>query len=139
MAPLKKPRVAAQAGELLLTDAELELMQIIWELESATVHEILQRLPQDRDLAYTTVSTICRILEQKGALTPKREGRSHRYVPNLSKSNYERIHLRHTVGQVFDGEAKTLVRCLISDGRLKQSDLDELLKQIQGSNESGDQ
>lgn len=135
MAPLRKPGKRS-ADLALLTEAELELMQLIWDQESATVKELLTELPKERRLAYTTVSTICRILEQKGFLKAVREGRSHRYVPKLSKPEYERIHLRHTVGTVFSGQAKTLIRCLVDDGGLSDSDIAELQSLLENSKEA---
>lgn len=125
MAPLRKSP-AGSKKELIFTEAELELMQLIWSLETATVHELLQSLPKDRNLAYTTVSTICRILEQKGALRTQREGRSHRYIPTISREAYSKVHLRHTLGHVFSGEVSTLIRCLVSDQKITNDELQEL-------------
>src|SRR5689334_13213250 len=100
-------------GEKLLTEVELELMTIVWKLGEATVADVLEQLPLDRTLAYTSVSTILRILEQKGALAARKEGRGHIYVPTIKKSEYEAKTVRHVVNKVFDGTPIALVKQLL--------------------------
>src|ERR1700722_13868432 len=87
----------------LLTEVELELMAILWKLKEGTVHEVLEQLTSERDLAYTTVSTMLRILEQKKILKSRKEGRGHIYFPLLTKDEYEATSLHHLVKKVFDG------------------------------------
>src|SRR5437588_294397 len=86
----------------LLTEVELELMQIVWKLSGATVHEVLEALPKGRELAYTSVSTILRILEQKRVLTAQKRGRGHFYKPRFSKEAYEALSVKELVNKVFD-------------------------------------
>jgi predicted transcriptional regulator len=81
-------------AQKLLTRAELELMTILWSLEEASVAEVIGSLPRSRHVAYTTVSTILRILEQKGFVASRKEGRGHLYSPRLSKDAYEAKSLR---------------------------------------------
>ena len=110
----------------LLTDVELELMTILWRLEQATVKEVISQLPSHRNLAYTSVSTILRILEQKGILKAEKKGRGHTYLPLLKKSEYEAKTLHHLVDNVFDGAPIMLAKKLLDDGRLKKDDIIEL-------------
>jgi predicted transcriptional regulator len=117
--------------EKLLTDTELELMNIIWKLREGTVNDVLRDLPQERDLAYTSVSTILRILEQKKILKARKEGRGHVYVPLVSKSEYEGKTLKHVVDQVFEGAPLSLARQLINTGNLSKNELSELKKMIE--------
>ena len=86
MAPAKSVRPVR-----LLTESELELMTILWRLRGGTVADVLAALPSDRPLAYTSVSTILRILEQKGVLTTEKVGRGHRYLPAVAKGDYETV------------------------------------------------
>lgn len=111
-----------------LTEAELELMTIVWRHDGATVNEVLAALP--RSLAYTSVSTILRILVQKGFLIAEPEGRTHRYRPRVSKEAYEKAALAHVVRDVFDGNPRGLVRCLVDSGALSPEDCNELLDLI---------
>ena len=105
-----------KSSERRLTPVELELMTIVWELGGGTVQEVLEKLPPERPLAYTSVATMLRILEQKGALTSARQGRGFRYEPLLRKADYQAAELGHVVGKVFDGEPVELVRRLVEDG-----------------------
>ena len=89
----------------LLTETELELMTIVWKLGEGSVADVIAYLPKGRDLAYTSVSTILRILEQKEVLGARKEGRGHVYFPLLQKEDYEARTLKHVVEKVFDGTA----------------------------------
>jgi predicted transcriptional regulator len=99
-------------------------MQVLWRQGEATVHQVLDRLPGRRP-AYTTISTVLRILEQKGAVGSRREGkgRGHVYFPRVAKQDYEVRSLRDLVGRVFDGTPASLVRCLVEDADLSASDV----------------
>ena len=97
----------------LLTDVELELMTALWQLGEGTVHDVMGTLPSARTLAYTSVSTVLRILVGKGVLVVRKEGRGHVYVPRISKAAYEATSLRHIVQRVFDGAPDALVRRLL--------------------------
>lgn len=112
----------------LLTETELELMTHIWELGEGTVRDVIARLPADRDLAYTSVSTILRILEQKKVIASRKDGRGHIYYPLIQKPEYEATTLQHVVTKVFAGEPSTLVRRLIDAKGLSEADLLELRK-----------
>lgn len=119
----------------LLTETELELMTILWKLQEGSVSEVLENLPKERDLAYTSVSTILRILEQKGVLKTRKEGRGHIYIPQIKKSDYEAKTVKHVVDRVFDGTPVALVKQLLDSVKLNESDLEELKKLI---NKAGD-
>src|SRR5262245_39104503 len=113
-------------AQRMLTQAELELMTILWSLEEASVAEVIESLPRSRDVAYTTVSTILRILEQKGFVVSRKEGRGHLYSPNISKEAYEAKSLRQLVNNVFDGTPSALVRRLLDDEALSQGEIREI-------------
>jgi len=117
---------AKESDSKLLTETELELMTIIWRLEEGTVADVIDQLPKERDLAYTSVSTILRILEQKNILKTRKEGRGHVYIPQIKKSEYEVKTVKHVVDRVFDGAPMALVRQLLDSGRLDENDLKEL-------------
>jgi len=112
--------------EKLLTDVELEFMSVIWRLGEASVNDVLDQLPPERKVAYTSVSTILRILEQKGVLRTRKEGRGHVYVPAFDKSDYESRTLQHVVNKVFDGTPVALVRQLLGTVKMKPEELAEL-------------
>ena len=107
----------------LLTDVELELMTALWQLGEGTVHDVMGTLPSARALAYTSVSTVLRILVGKGVLVVRKEGRGHVYVPRISKAAYEAASLRHIVRRVFDGAPDALVRRLLEIEELTEPKL----------------
>jgi BlaI family transcriptional regulator, penicillinase repressor len=110
------------------TDKELEIMQVIWEVGEATAREIQERLPGDRH--YNSVLTIIRVLERKGHLTHRLQGKAHVYrarqQPETSRSRV----LGHMIKQVFGGSAASLVLHLIETGDLTEDDLREVRSKI---------
>lgn len=115
--------MAKPLRQKLLTDVELELMTALWQKGEGTVHDVLEILPASRKLAYTSVSTVLRILVSKGVLAVRKEGRGHVYVPRVSKADYEATSLRHMVQRVFDGAPDALVRRLLETEELTEERL----------------
>ena len=113
-----------------LTDAELEIMHVLWELDDATVREVHERLNQRRALAYTTVMTMMNILEEKGHLTRHKQGRAYRYEPVRPKSQVISGMVDDFVGKVFEGSARPLVLGLVKDRKLSEKDLEEIARLI---------
>jgi predicted transcriptional regulator len=114
------------SSKALLTDTELELMLILWKLEEASVHDVIAALPATRNMAYTTASTIIRILEKKGFVANRKLGKAHLYSPTLSKQQYESRTLGHVVGRLFENTPAALVARLIDDKRLTAEEIAEL-------------
>jgi predicted transcriptional regulator len=110
-----------QPGEL--TQVELEIMNILWTLGEGSVRAVMAALPAERDLAYTSVSTMLRILEQKGVVATRKEAAGHVYVPQLVRDDYAAASVKKLVSDVFAGEHTTLVARLISDETLAREDL----------------
>src|SRR5687767_8749224 len=110
----------------LLTDAELELMLILWKLQEASVHDVRAALPAQKVMAYTTVSTIIRILEKKGFVASRKVGKSHLYSPQVSKQDYESRTLGHVMGKLFENTPVALVARLIDDHKLSAEEIAEL-------------
>lgn len=106
------------AQDRLLTEVELELMTIIWNLKKAAVKEVVAHLSNDRRLAYTTVATVMKVLEQKGFLVCQKESHAHVFLPCVSKEDYENKCIEHMVENVFDGEPVALLQRLISAQKL---------------------
>ncbi len=116
-----------------LTDAELEIMHVVWELDDATVREVHERLNQRRALAYTTVMTMMNILEEKGHLTRHKQGRAYRYEPVRPKSQVISGMVDDFVGKVFEGSARPLVLGLVKERKLSEGDLEEIARMIRES------
>jgi predicted transcriptional regulator len=115
-----------------LTDAEVRLMQIIWDRRSATAADVLAMLP-DADLAYTTVLNTLRILEVKGYLRHSKDGKAFVYHPVIDRVEASRAALRHLVSRFFSNSPQLLVSNLIRDEQLSKRDLQRLKKLIEES------
>jgi predicted transcriptional regulator len=113
-----------------LTATELEMMNVIWLLGRCSVHQVIDALRPQRHLAYTSVSTILRILEQKGFLNSEKEGRGHLYAPIISKESYQVQSLQHLVRHVFDGTPTLLVQRLVSSEQIAPDELDRIRRSI---------
>src|SRR5262245_54816508 len=118
----KKAR-GAKAPSKELTAVELEMMNVIWRIGPCSVAQVQEQLPPDRDLAYTSVSTIVRILEQKGYVTSEKEGRGHLYAAAVSKPSYQALSLKRIVRSVFDGAPSLLVQRLLATETLTPEEL----------------
>jgi len=110
--------------EIVFTDRELDVMTVLWELGAATVAEVRERLPDD--LAYTTVLTVLRILEEKGYVEHEEVGKAYRYRPKVGREAAERSAVRRLVRKLFRGSPELLLTHLVSDRSLKEEDLRRL-------------
>lgn len=120
-----------------LTEVELEMMLLIWKLGPSTVHQVLSLLPKERNLAYTSVSTMLRILEQKSFLKSTKDGRSHVYSPLVSKEAYQSSSAKLFLRRVFDGAPKLLVKHLIENQKLSTDDLRDIQKLLEERTRGG--
>ncbi|MEO6079064.1 MAG: BlaI/MecI/CopY family transcriptional regulator [Steroidobacteraceae bacterium] len=117
-----------------LTTTELEMMNVVWRLGRCTVHQVIEELRPHRTLAYSSVSTMVRILEQKGFVSSEKEGRGHLYTPSISKETYQVRSLRHMVQHVFDGTPTLLVQRLVNSEQLNPADLERIRRSISKKN-----
>ncbi len=111
-----------------LTDVELELMQLIWRLGECTIRDVFEALPEKRDLAYTTVATMIKILEQKGAVSCQKKDRAITVKPRIQRSEYEVASLKHLNEIVFQGDASSMVTRLLDEGELTADELRAIRK-----------
>ncbi len=110
----------------LLTEVELEFMNELWALGEGTVRDVLERLPEDRNLAYTSGATILRILEQKEFVTSRKAGKSHIYTPTLAKDVYQSRSLKDLSAKLFDDTPASLVAALVNDEELSEEALGQI-------------
>jgi predicted transcriptional regulator len=113
-----------------LTATELEMMNVLWRIAPASVHQVVEALLPQRQLAYTSVSTIVRILEQKGYVRSRKEGRGHLYEPTISKETYQVASLQHLVSNVFDGTPTLLVQRLVDSEQIDPEELDQIRRAL---------
>lgn len=108
-----------------LTRAEEQVMQVLWKIEKGLVHDILTHFPDPRP-AYNTISTIIRILEQKGFVDHKAYGRTYEYFPVVSKEDYSRSHFSNFLNNYFGNSFKSLASFFTSGKDLSITELEEI-------------
>jgi predicted transcriptional regulator len=116
-----------------LTRAEEEIMQVLWSLKSAFVKDVIAKLPRPKP-AYNTVSTIIRILQQKGFVGHEIEGKSHRYYPLITKEAYTRAYMRGFVKRYFNGSYQQMVSFFTKEDNLSIKELEQLVKKLKDKN-----
>jgi BlaI family penicillinase repressor len=119
-----------RAPSKTLTDQELEIMKVVWERQTATVRDVYETLRERRKVAYTTVMTMMKILEQKGYLTRKQMDRAYVYRPAQPKKKVIRAMVRDFVNRVFSGSAEPLLVHLIEDRGLTPEEIAEFKRLI---------
>jgi len=112
-----------------LTKAEEQIIQIIWELKKVNVKEIREKLPNPKP-AINTVSTIVRILENKGFVTHEQKGRGYVYFPIINKDEYTKQSLSKMINNYFDGSFKNLVSFFAKSNDLNINELEEIIDEI---------
>src|SRR5262245_33111781 len=111
-----------------LTAQELEVMKIVWGRGSATVRDVYEELLTRRKIAYTTVMTALKTLEQKGYLRATQKERAYLYEPTRPKSQVIRGMVREFVERVFGGSARPLLVQLLEEERLTDAELREIAR-----------
>ena len=116
---------------LAFTERELDLMTVLWDLGPSTAAEVREALAEKGvDLAYNTVLTVLRILEEKGHVDHKEEGRAHRFGAAIERRDAAAGALTRTLDQMFGGSAEALVAQLVQQRRLSKKDLKRLRRVI---------
>ena len=112
-----------------LTKAEEQIMQVLWGIQPAFVKDIISELPLPKP-AYSTVSTIVRILESKGFIDHEAFGPTHRYFAKVSKEEYSHFSMKKMLENYFDGSLKQMVSAFTNRENIDLKEMDELLKTL---------
>ena len=115
-----------------LTEVELQLMNVIWSLGTCTVKEVQTEISKDRDMAYTSVATIMKILEGKGILSSAKSDKAHVYTSLIPKESYEAQTLEHLAENLFQGDSSMMVMRLLDNSNLSQKDLEAIREVLDG-------
>ena len=119
------------------TEAELEILQVIWKNGPSSVREINQELQKDREVGYTTTLKIMQIMHQKGLLTRKKSGKLHVYDVAITREETQTQVLRKLMDGFFQGSALKLAMHVLGSTHSSQEDLEEIrafLTQIEKKN-----
>jgi|SRR3954454_10644701 BlaI family penicillinase repressor len=114
-----------------LTPQELAIMKVVWDLEPATVRDVYERLRQRRDVAYTTVLTMMKILEQKGHVKKERVERAFVYRAARPRQQVIGGMVREFVDRVFDGASRPMLLHLVKQTKLSEKERKALLRAIE--------
>ncbi|MCD7970923.1 MAG: BlaI/MecI/CopY family transcriptional regulator [Alistipes sp.] len=118
------------ANDKELTRAELQVMQILWDLERGFVNDIIDRMESPKP-AYNTVSTIVRILEKKGFVSHESFGKSHRYYPLISRSDYTDKYMNSVLSNFFDNSLPSMVSFFSRREKLSVREIDDIIRILQ--------
>jgi len=113
-----------------LTDAELRLMNVLWDQGAATVEELIGLIDGEPKPAHNTVLTLLRILEKKGYVAHGREGRAFRFRPLLDRTGARRTALRYLLSRFFEGSPGLLVQNVLEQERLSDEEIARLRQLI---------
>jgi BlaI family penicillinase repressor len=123
-----------------LTNAEEEIMKVLWKLEKGFVKDVLAELPESLPTrtkpAYNTVSTIIRILEKKGLVGYRAYGKTHEYYPLITEEEYKRFEMEQLMSGYFDNSLKKLVSFFVKDRNLSLKEANEIIDLLNRQKES---
>ncbi len=114
-----------------LTRAEEQVMQVLWKLKKGFVKDILEHFDEPKP-AYNTVSTIVRILQEKGFVTHKAYGRTHEYFPLVTKSEYSKSHLNTFVNDYFSNSFEKMVSFFAKEKSISLQEMEDIMKIMEG-------
>lgn len=113
-----------------LTKAEEQVMQYLWEIEKGFLKDIVDQYPDPKP-AYTTISTVVRVLVNKGFIGFRTYGKTHEYYPLISKKEYTKVFFKGIVKGFFNNSASRLVSFFTTENDLSLSELEQLKKQLE--------
>lgn len=115
-----------------LTKAEEQVMQYLWEIGRGFVKDILEKFPDPKP-NYNTVSTVIRVLEQKGFIGHKQYGNTYEYFPLVAQEEYSSHAVNRVVNQYFGGSLKSLVSFFVKKNEIDIKELNDILKTIENN------
>lgn len=118
---------------ITLTEAELRLMKILWQRGESAVTDLVAAMPKGETLAYNSVLTTVRILEQKGYVDHRQEGRAFVYRPCVAEHEASRSEVRHVLSRFFGNSHERLLLSLLGDDEISPEELQRLKDAVRDS------
>ncbi len=115
---------------ITLTEAELRIMKILWRRGESAVGELVAAMPDGTSLAYNSVLTTIRILEQKGYVLHRQEGRAFLYSPCVAQQEASQTEMRHIMQRFFGNSREALLLSLLGDDEITPEELQRLKQAI---------
>lgn len=113
-----------------LTEAELRLMRLLWRMGECSVQDLVSAMPDTQRLAYTSVLTTIRILETKGYVEHRQEGRAFLYTPTVAEHDAQQSEVRHIMSRFFGNSRERLMLALLGDADVSSDELQKLKQAI---------
>lgn len=113
-----------------LTKAEEQIMHILWDLQGGFVKDVIDQLEEPKP-AYNTISTIIRILETKGFLGHESFGKSHRYIPLVTKQDYKKLITKKILHGYFDNSPKSILSFFLEENSIDVQELNEIMTMLE--------
>ena len=123
----------ARSKSATLTEAELSIMNVLWDKGPATVHEVLQAIPAKPNLAYNSVLTIIRILETKGYVKHVKDKRAHIYMPKIGREDATRFEVRHLISRFFGDSHERLLLNILEESSIDAEELARMRQLLERS------
>jgi len=118
-----------------LTDGEQSIMEVLWKNGEASVRDITNALSKEKQTAYTTVQTLCKILAEKGYADFRKEGKAFIYVPKITQKEARQSALTTMLNKFFGGSPEVLAQHLMQETDIELNDLEALQRKIDQSDE----
>lgn len=119
-----------------LTDAELRVMNVLWDRDRASVGDVVDSIAAPAKPAYNTILTILRILERKGYVTHEKDGRAFAYLPLVDRGQERRRAVSHILRRLFNDSPALLMQDLLGHERVDPGEIRELLELVEKTNEA---
>jgi len=113
-----------------MSPAETEILRLVWQIEQATVQQVCEQLPPKRNIAYKTVQTLLRRLEDKGYLRHRIKGKAYVFSPAIKRQDVVKRTVLDFLDRLFAGDPRPLMQFLAEDGRIDADDIERLRKLI---------
>jgi predicted transcriptional regulator len=120
---------------ITLTEAELRLMKLLWQRGESAVGDLVAAIPEEDPLAYNSVLTTIRILEKKGYVTHRQQGRAFIYRPSVEQDEAGKSEVRHILHRFFGNSREKLLLSLLGDEEITADELERLKKAIKEAEE----
>jgi len=115
-----------------LTNKEEQIMQILWQIKEGFVNDIMEQMPEPKP-HYNTLSTIVRLLEEKGFVSHKSYGKSHQYFPVISLEDYRGVYVTDSIKKYFGNSVSNLVNYFVKEEKLSEEEIRELMHIIENN------
>jgi len=117
-----------------ISPAETQVLRLIWQLQQATVQQVLDNLPKERDITYATVQTLLRRLEKKGYIKHISKGKAHHFFSTVKQKDVISKKVSDFLDRLFGGDSFPLMQYLAEHGKLTARDIENLKKLIEKNN-----